>query len=301
MRYIFIFLFKNENKQALLPPARERALPRGRVPEQWPTAARRRHLKDRLAQADSRDLEQQGKIRELLEQLDGLRGSLRSSQDAAHAARERIGFVEGEAALARENARAREGELRREVAALASQLSAAELAAAKEATELKGRLDHESSVARMERDRAGEHLSELERTAHNLRFEQDLRAEKERHLSDHKQKIAEHEIGHGRLQERLGEALSKYEREVERVKSLEAAARLREREADKLLADTVAKARAAEDTLKIQLRAANELAEARRERSAHDQAVRVQRQKSARRAQGGEGGEASQHRAPVCV
>ena len=60
-----------------------------------------------MAQADSRDSETQGKVRELLDQMERLRDTLRSSQEATQAARDRIGFLESEAAAAKEAARVR--------------------------------------------------------------------------------------------------------------------------------------------------------------------------------------------------
>ena len=231
------------------------------------------HLKDRLGQADARDLEQQGKIRELLEQLDGLRATLRSSQDAAQAARERIGYVEGEAAVARETSQVTISDLMRQVESLGGDLTSVKMNKLQVETELRGHVDHHESMHLAEKGRHSETQDALERLQHNLRFEQDVRAEKERHLKDHEQKIIEGQLSIGMLNQRLGEANAKYEKERETVRSLEAMMRLKEREYDKELAERTQAAKQVEETLRVQLRAAKELSEARQERGAHDKAV----------------------------
>ena len=217
----------------------------------------------------------QARIRKLVDEQELLRDTVRRGQEAAQSARERIGFLEAEA---RDHHRAAT-EAAAEHATAVSLLKAALEEAREEGRDgishHKGL--HATELARHEETRAEaeRHRSALERTEHNLRFEQDMRAERERDVRDREQRVVEHQVSAGMLQQRLGEANGRYERERDTVKALEATLRLKEREVERELAARGNSARANEETLRVQLRAATELAEARRERSAHDEAAAV--------------------------
>lgn len=142
-----------------------------------------------------------------------------------------------------------------------------------EVGKLQGRLDLEMSIAAMTREEAEKAKGDLDRTAHNLRFEQDVRSERERDVRDRDHRVAESQVSNALLQQRVGEANALFERERVKVAEVEAALRLKEREAERALAAEVKGASQKEEMLRVQLRAAKDLANARHERSALDSAV----------------------------
>ena len=234
-----------------------------------------RHLKDRIKQADAHSLELQGKIRDLLVQQEKMREVLTQNQTANEACRLRIAVLENEAVQEREAASEREATLKHEVEALKGTLEHTKQEAREAHMAIQGQLDLEKSLGAMAREEAERNKRELERVEHSLRFEGGMRMERERDVKDCEQKVVEGQVSNGLLQQRLGEANARYEREKETVKALEAKLRLQGRESERDLAARASAASAEVEALKVQLRAANELAEARRERSSHDESVAV--------------------------
>jgi hypothetical protein len=202
-----------------------------------------------------------------------MREVLMQNQAANEACRLRIAVLENEALQGRAAAQEVEAALTREVASVKGALDHAKQEAREAQMALRGQLDLEKSFGAMAREEAERSQRALERTEHSLRFEQGMRSERERDVKDREQKVVEGQVSNGLLQQRLGEANAKFERERDAVKALEARLRLAGREGERDSAARAAAATAAVETLKVQLRAANELAEARRERSCHDEAV----------------------------
>mmetsp|Transcript_7616 Transcript_7616/g.14348 ORF Transcript_7616/g.14348 Transcript_7616/m.14348 type:complete len:580 (-) Transcript_7616:319-2058(-) len=227
------------------------------------------HLRDRLGQAGARDSEMQAKIRELLDQLQRLRDTLQSSQEATQAARDRIGFLESSAAAVKEVTCAAESAMKDEIFTLKAEAEATAEAHRNALGKLQGRLDLEMGLAAMTREEADKAKNELDRTANTLRFEQDMRSERERDVRDRDHRVAEGQVSNAMLHQRVGESNAQLEVQRAKVAEVEACLRLKEREAERAAAAATKDALHVQEALQVQLRAAKELADARRERSTH--------------------------------